>query len=151
MAGRRNERVNEPLGQKERPQGNQQHGDKCHPPAAAEILRVKMNRHGAFPDSASNFMNSPLNPGTPDGPPVSEEVKTPPNDTDSDLWTSERVAQYLHVSLKSVFNLRKKGLPFVKVGGAVRFVPQEIKDHLLINRGLAAHRLRQIVRKGAVT
>ena len=96
-------------------------------------------------------MNSPTNPVSAGDPSVSVEVKTPPNDTDSDLWTSERVGQYLHVSLKSVFNLRKKGLPFVKVGGAVRFVPQEIKDHLLINRGLAAHRLRQIVRKGAVT
>jgi hypothetical protein len=98
-----------------------------------------------------HFMNSPANPGIPGDPLVSEEVITPPNDTDSDLWTSERVAQYLHVSLKSVFNLRKRGLPFVKVGGAVRFVPQEIKDHLLINRSLASHRLRQIIRKGAAT
>ena len=96
-------------------------------------------------------MNSPTNPATPGDPPVPGELKTPPNDTNSDLWTSKRVAQYLHVSLKSVFNLRKQGLPFVKVGGAVRFVPQEIKDHLLINRGLATHRLRQIVRKGSVT
>ena len=96
-------------------------------------------------------MNSPTNPDTPVDPPVSGELKTPLNDTDSDLWTSERVAQYLHVSLKSVFNLRKKGLPFVKVGGAVRFVPQEVKDYLLTNRGLTAHRLRQAVRKGAVT
>jgi excisionase family DNA binding protein len=73
-------------------------------------------------------------------------------ESDEDLWTTEHVAKYLHVSLKTVFNLRKKkGMPFVKVGGAVRFVPQEIKDHLLINRGLASHRLRQIVRKGAVT
>ena len=96
-------------------------------------------------------MNSPTNPATPGDPPVSGEVNTPLNDTDSDLWTSERVGQYLHVSLKSVFNLRKQGLPFVKVGGAVRFVPQEIKEYLLINRGLAAHRLRQIVRKGSVT
>jgi len=96
-------------------------------------------------------MNSPINPGTPGDPPVPEEVKTPPNDTDSDLWTSKRVAQYLHVSLKSVFNLRKQGLPFVKVGGAVRFVPQEIKDYLFINHNLERHRLRQIVRKGPAT
>jgi hypothetical protein len=95
-------------------------------------------------------MNSPANPATPDDPLVSGELTRPLNDTDSDLWTSERVAQYLHVSLKSVFNLRKQGLPFVKVGGAVRFVPHEVKDYLLTNRGLATHRLRQIVRKGAV-
>ena len=55
---------------------------------------------------------------------------------DSDLWTTERVAKYLHVSLKTVFNLRKKGLPYVQLGGAVRFVPQEIKDYLVTNRGL---------------
>ncbi len=68
---------------------------------------------------------------------------------DGGLWTTERVAQYLHVSLKTVFNLRKKGLPFVQLGGAVRFLPQEIKDYLVTHRGLAAHRLRQVVRKGA--
>ena len=96
-------------------------------------------------------MNSPANTGAPGDPPVSAEVKTPSPETDSDLWTSERVAQHLHVSLKTVFNLRKKGLPFVKLGGAVRFVPQEIKDYLVTNRGLAAHRLRQIVRKGTAT
>jgi hypothetical protein len=60
------------------------------------------------------------------------------------------VAKYFHVSLKTVFNLRKKGLPFVRLGGAVRFVPQEIKDYLVANRSLAAHRFRQVVRKGGV-
>ena len=33
-------------------------------------------------------------------------------------------------------------------GGAVRFVPQEIKDYLANSRRLASHRSRQIVRKG---
>jgi excisionase family DNA binding protein len=68
--------------------------------------------------------------------------------TVEDLWTSREVARFLHVSLKTVFNLRKKGLPFVQVGGAVRFVPQEIKDYLAKNRGLSLHRSRQIIRKG---
>ena len=67
---------------------------------------------------------------------------------DGDLWTTERVAQYLHVSLKTVFNLRKKGLPFVQLGGAVRFIPQEIRNYLVDSRGLTSHRLRQIARKG---
>ena len=92
-------------------------------------------------------MNSLENTGTLGNPPVSDNVKTSP-ETDSGLWTTERVAQYLHVSLKTVFNLRKKGLPYVQLGGAVRFVPQEIKDYLVTNRGLTAHRLRQAVRKG---
>ena len=94
-------------------------------------------------------MNSLENTGTLGNPPVSDNVKTSP-ETDSGLWTTERVAQYLHVSHKTVFNLRKKGLPYVQLGGAVRFVPQEIKDYLVTNRGLTAHRLRQVVRKGAI-
>jgi len=81
-------------------------------------------------------------------PPVSEDVKTSSQEIDSELWTTERVAKYLHVSLKTVFNLRKKGLPYVQLGGAVRFVPQEIRDYLVTSRGLSSHRLRQIARKG---
>jgi excisionase family DNA binding protein len=71
-----------------------------------------------------------------------------PPASDDQLWTTEQVGKYLHVSLKTVFNLRKKGLPYVQLGGAVRFLPQEIKDYLVTNRGLSAHRLRQVVRKG---
>ena len=74
--------------------------------------------------------------------------KTPDALPDGDLWTTERVAQFLHVSLKTVFNLRKKGLSFVQLGGAIRFIPQEIRDYLVNSRGLSAHRLRQIARKG---
>ena len=95
-------------------------------------------------------MNSSANTGTFGNPPVSDGVKTSSQETDSELWTTERVAKYLHVSLKTVFNLRKKGLPYVQLGGAVRFVPQEIKDYLVTNRGLTAHRLRQGVRKGVI-
>src|ERR1700734_1936951 len=97
-------------------------------------------------------MNSPENNTTPGHPSAAGEVISYPetHEADSDLWTTERVAKYLHVSLKTVFNLRKKGLPYVQLGRAVRFVPQEIKNYLVTNRGLTAHRLRQVVRKGAV-
>ena len=91
-------------------------------------------------------MNTSANTVTPENLRVSEEVKT--SVQDSDLWTTKKVAKYLHVSLKTVFNLRKKGLPFVQLGGAVRFVPQEIRDYLVNSRGLSSHRLRQIIRKG---
>ena len=93
-------------------------------------------------------MNSLENTSTLGNPPVSEDVKTSSQETDSELWTTERVAKFLHVSLKTVFNLRKKGLPYVQLGGAVRFVPQEIRNYLVISRGLSSHRLRQIARKG---
>lgn len=91
-------------------------------------------------------MNSSANISSPGTSSVSEEVKTPVQD----LWTTPEVAKYLHVSLKTVFNLRKKGLPFVQLGGAVRFVPQEIRDYLVNSRGLSSHRLRQMARKGGV-
>ena len=93
-------------------------------------------------------MNSLEHTGTLGNPPVSDDVKTSSYETDSELWTTERVAKYLHVSLKTVFNLRKKGLPYVQLGGAVRFVPQEIRNYLVNSRGLSSHRLRQIARKG---
>ena len=94
-------------------------------------------------------MNSPINASPPVNPPIAESLKnqnTPASD--DQLWTTEQVARYLHVSLKTVFNLRKKGLPYVQLGGAVRFVPQEIRDYLVTNRGLTAHRARQVVRQG---
>lgn len=86
-------------------------------------------------DNSSNNNNSST--------PTSEDMTMA-----QDLWTTREAAKFLHVSLKSVFNLRKKGLPFVQVGGAVRFVPQEIKNYLINSRRLSSHRSRQIIRKG---
>jgi len=77
-----------------------------------------------------------------DTPPL-EPIATP----SQNLWTTREVAEFLRVSAKTVFNQRKKGLPFVQVGGAVRFVPQEIKDYLANSRRSSLHRLRQIIRK----
>jgi len=94
-------------------------------------------------------MNPPEKNSTSGHPPTAGEVIPLSHESDLDLWTTKEVAKHLHVSLKTVFNLRKKGLPFVQLGGAVRFVPHEIKDYLLNSRRLSSHRLRQIVRKGA--
>jgi len=94
-------------------------------------------------------MSSPSSTQTLANPPVAEDTINHHFPTPEDkLWTTEQAADFLRVSLKTVFNLRKKGLPFVQLGGAVRFIPQEIKDYLVTNRGLSAHRLRQVVRKG---
>ena len=95
-------------------------------------------------------MNPLESTSIPGDPPTAGQVTTPSHESNSDLWTTKEVAKHLHVSLKTVFNLRKKGLPFVQLGGAVRFVPHEIKDYLVNSRRLSSHRLRQIVRKGAV-
>jgi excisionase family DNA binding protein len=90
-------------------------------------------------------MNRPVTNPTLENPPAFEKQDAFRN---SDLWTTPEVAKYLHVSLKTVFNLRKNGLPYVQLGGAVRFVPQEVREYLLNSRGLSSHRLRQIARKG---
>jgi excisionase family DNA binding protein len=96
-------------------------------------------------------MNSLENSSALVNPSFDESAKNQnPPVSDDRLWTTEQVGKYLHVSLKTVFNLRKKGLPYVQLGGAVRFLPQEIKDYLVTNRGLSAHRLRQVVRKGTI-
>jgi predicted DNA-binding transcriptional regulator AlpA len=84
------------------------------------------------------------NLSTNNSTPTLDEIPPP----SQDLWTTPEVAKFLHVSLKTVFNLRKKGLPYVQLGGAVRFVPQEIRDYLVNSRGLSSHRLRQMARKG---
>lgn len=94
-------------------------------------------------------MNTLENTNALVNPSVDESAKNQNSPASNDhLWTTEQVGKYLHVSLKTVFNLRKKGLPYVQLGGAVCFMPQEIKDYLVTNRGLTAHRLRQAVRKG---
>ena len=79
----------------------------------------------------------------------SPQVSTvdPAESTASDtLWTTEEVAGFLRISIKTVFNLRKTGLPYLQLGGAVRFDPQEVRDYLLKNRHLTSHRLRQNAR-----
>ncbi len=85
--------------------------------------------------------------------PGDHQSENPPADhrghDSEDLWTTKEVGRFLHVSGKTVFELRKKGLPFVKLGGAVRFVPNEIREYLLNSRRLSSHRLRQIARNGS--
>jgi hypothetical protein len=92
-------------------------------------------------------MNPLENTSSPETPQVTGDTNTPPSEPD--WWTTLDVAKHLRVSPKTVYNLRKKGLPYIQLGGAVRFIPEEIKNYLVTNRGLNSHRLRQIVRKGA--
>jgi len=75
-----------------------------------------------------------------------DPAESPASDT---LWTTEEVAGFLRISIKTVFNLRKTGLPYLQLGGAVRFDPQEVRDYLLKNRHLTSHRLRQKARQHA--
>ena len=97
--------------------------------------------HGATTNGApwnGGTMNSSENNSTP------ESEILPPSER---LWTTEQVADYLQVCPKTVYNLRKVGLPYVQLGGAVRFHPQGVKDYLAAHPHLSLHRLRQIARK----
>lgn len=48
---------------------------------------------------------------------------------DEPLWTAEDVALYLRVSEATVRSWQQgRRLPFVKIGGTVRFVPAEIRQ-----------------------
>ncbi len=73
-------------------------------------------------------MNTFSNTIVPSDSPIAKDTNTrnlPPSE--DGLWTTERVAQFLHVSLKTVFNLRKKGLPYVQLGGAIGFFRKKSK------------------------
>lgn len=85
--------------------------------------------------------------GTPANNMVTEQTQVPKPELEN-LWTTKEAAEFLHVSAKTVFVLRrKKGLPYIKLGGAIRFVPEEIRKYLEYSRRLSSHRLRQMARK----
>ena len=42
------------------------------------------------------------------------------------LWTAAELTRYLGCSARQTLNLRRRGLPFVRVGRLVRFVPPEV-------------------------
>lgn len=42
------------------------------------------------------------------------------------LWTTHEVARFLGCSSRQIPRLRKEGLPSVRVGGLVRFVPSSV-------------------------
>ena len=44
------------------------------------------------------------------------------------ILTQKEVADMLKVSVKSVYNWRKRGLPFYKRGSTVRFKEQEVLE-----------------------
>jgi hypothetical protein len=99
----------------------------------------------------SDFVNSHVSESSPGNPSHPDPVipQSENNGTfGATLWTSKEVAKHLHVSLKTLFNLRKRGFPYIQLGGSIRYVPQKVEDYLLSNSGLDSHRRRQIVRKG---
>ena len=66
---------------------------------------------------------------------MSETVSSKPGE-----WlTEQQLADHLHVSVRHMANLRKRGLPFVQLGASVRYKLAEIEDYLCGNRRLSSH------------
>lgn len=81
-------------------------------------------------------MNTPdTTTAHPQPPPVSNKVTS----AIPGYWTTEEIARYLHVSGRTVFELRREGLPCVFLGGAVRFIPKEIDNYMATHREIRVH------------
>lgn len=60
------------------------------------------------------------------------------------VWLSEQqLADHLHISIRHLANLRKRGLPFVQLGSTVRYDLAEVEAYLRTNRRLSSHVERQ--------
>ena len=48
---------------------------------------------------------------------------------DEDLWTVERVAQFLGLSKDTVYRLAEKGkIPYRRICARLRFIPSEVRE-----------------------
>ena len=53
---------------------------------------------------------------------------------DIKFLTVEDVAEMLQVTRTTIYNLKKQGLPFIKLGKNIRFVQDEVVDWVRSNR-----------------
>jgi excisionase family DNA binding protein len=60
--------------------------------------------------------------------------RNPQQSSDRALWSTPELANYLGCSDRQVYNLRKSGLPFVLVGGLVRFDAQQVQAWLKVQK-----------------
>ena len=66
-------------------------------------------------------------------------------------WITEReLSAHLKVSIRHLVNLRRRGLPHILLGSAVRYDLAEVTAYLKTNRRLSAHVERQR-RRAAIT
>ena len=52
------------------------------------------------------------------------------HDSVDPLWTTGDVARFLRCSKRQIPRLREEGLPSIRIGGLVRFVPDQVKSWL---------------------
>lgn len=77
----------------------------------------------------------------------STSFRNPQQPSNRALWSTSELANYLGCSDRQVYNLRKSGLPFVLVGGLVRFDAQQVQEWLRTQksqRDCDADRLTQL-------
>ena len=56
----------------------------------------------------------------------SKTIEAEGSPTQEPLWTTAELTRYLGCSERQTLNLRNRGLPFVRVGSLVRFMPREV-------------------------
>jgi excisionase family DNA binding protein len=55
---------------------------------------------------------------------------------DDKLWTVRDLAAYLNLSVNATYSMyRRQRIPFLRVGGSVRFVPSEVRRWVGMQRG----------------
>lgn len=57
-------------------------------------------------------------------------MNAPHTDNTERLWTVAETAKYLHVSTSWVYRATEKGeLPHLKLGGVIRYMPDQVRAH----------------------
>lgn len=51
----------------------------------------------------------------------------------NEYWTEAELAEHLKISRQMLWVLRKEGLPYRKVGGVIRYVPEEVDAWLSLH------------------
>ena len=54
------------------------------------------------------------------------QISEPLKQSSPELWTMRDVARFIKCSVRTVSNLQKAGLPFVKIGHLTRFDPPAV-------------------------
>lgn len=57
-------------------------------------------------------------------------TEIPTEQSAAPLWTTKELARFLGCSERQIPRLREEGLPAVRVGGLIRFIPTRVMDWL---------------------
>ena len=60
------------------------------------------------------------------------------------LWTTTDMSRFLRCTERQIFELRKEGMPTIKLGGLVRFDPSDVRTWMEKRSGYASPRAAQL-------